>query len=275
MKFEFRSRWDSTKIISEVEFECSADASEGIKLGLAIKAAIKSGANLGGANLRGANLYGANLYGANLRGANLYGANLYGANLRGANLYGANLYGADLGGANLYGADLGGADLYGANLRGANLYGANLYGADLYGADLGGADLYGANLRGANLGGAKDLPEAALRVFKADLWMTLTQNRSEAAGVIVALREGRVDGSTYAGDCACLVGTIANVRGIDVGALDKGSDRPAERWFAMISKGDKPGDDSGGGFASRKALEWTEEWCVLNGIEVPASEAAA
>ena len=28
----------------------------------------------------------------------------------------------------------------------------------------------------------------------------------------------------------------------------------------MIKKGDKPGDDSGGGFAAEKALEWIKEW---------------
>jgi hypothetical protein len=34
----------------------------------------------------------------------------------------------------------------------------------------------------------------------------------------------------------------------------------------MIKEGDKPGDDSGGGFASAKALEWIMEWCALNGV---------
>ena len=74
------------------------------------------------------------------------------------------------------------------------------------------ADLRGANLRGADLRGA-NLIDANLRSFKSCLWMTLTENPREAAGVAKALKEGRVNGSTYLGDCACLVGTIANVRG--------------------------------------------------------------
>ena len=45
----------------------------------AVKAAVKSGANLSRANLSGANLSGANLYRADLSRANLSGANLYGA----------------------------------------------------------------------------------------------------------------------------------------------------------------------------------------------------
>ena len=142
MKFDILNRW-SGEVQFTAEIDCAPDALSSIKMGLAIRCAVKEAANLRGANLSGANLRGADLRGANLRGANLYGANLYGANLYGANLRGANLRGADL-----YGANLSGADLRGANLYGANLYGANLSGADLYGANLYGANLYGANLYG-------------------------------------------------------------------------------------------------------------------------------
>ncbi|MFT3671278.1 pentapeptide repeat-containing protein [Aestuariivirga sp.] len=171
IKFNILSRFTSAVQVT-AEIECEEDASYGIKLGLAVRWAVKAGANLYGADLTRANLYGAdltraNLYGANLTRANLYGANLYGADLTRANLYGAdltraNLYGADLTRANLYGADLTRANLYGADLTRANLYGANLtranlYGANLYGADLTRANLYGANLTRANLYGAKNL----------------------------------------------------------------------------------------------------------------------
>ena len=94
--------------------------------------------------------------------------------------------------------------------------------------------------------------------------MTLTENPREAAGVAKALKEGRVNGSTYSGDCACLVGTIANVRGVDVDTLKRNSQNPSEKWFMMISEGDKPTDDTGGGCAAKIALEWVEEWLALN-----------
>ncbi|MGJ5032438.1 pentapeptide repeat-containing protein, partial [Bradyrhizobium sp. HKCCYLS2038] len=48
------------------EIECSDDALPSVKIGLAVRWAIKSGANLSGADLYGANLSGADLYGANL-----------------------------------------------------------------------------------------------------------------------------------------------------------------------------------------------------------------
>ena len=149
-----------------------------------------------------------------------------------------------------------------ADLRDANLRDANLCDADLRDANLRGADLRDANLCGANLCGA-DLRDADLRSFRNDFWSILLTARHEVPGVITALKEGRVDGSTYSGECACLVGTIANVRGVDVEGLEQDSSRPAEQWFLMIKQGDKPGDDTGGGFAAGKALEWAEEFQAL------------
>ncbi|WCK22780.1 pentapeptide repeat-containing protein [Agrobacterium pusense] len=120
MKFDILNRF-SGEVQFSAEIDCKADDLPSVKLGMAVKVAVKESANLYGADLRSANLYG----------ANLYGANLYGADLRSANLYGANLYGADLRSANLYGADLRSANLYGADLRSANLYGADLRSANL------------------------------------------------------------------------------------------------------------------------------------------------
>ena len=146
-----------------------------------------------------------------------------------------------------------------ADLRYADLRSANLSYADLSYANLSYADLRSANLSYADL-----------RSFKADLWMTLTQNRHEVPALIAALRDGRVDGSTYEGECACLVGTIANAKSVNYDVLDHSASNHAEQWFAMIRKGDKPEDDSAGGFASKMALEWSLEWLALNEMTEPA-----
>jgi len=186
----------------------------------------------------------------------------------------AYLSGADLSGAYLTGADLRGADLRGADLSGANLSGAYLTGADLSGANLSGADLSGADLSGANLSGADRWPET-LRPFKADLWLTL----SEAAAphilqLIEWLRAGEVDGWTY-GDgksCACLVGSLERA-GATMTSCN--SHRPAERWFVMIRPGDKPEDETGGGFAAKMALQWAVEWCEAHGVPTKATGEAS
>ena len=117
-KYEIRNRWTGAVMVT-AEISVTPDMMPSVKLGLAIKWAVKSGANLSDANLRG----------ANLRDANLRGANLSGANLRDANLSDAYLSGAYLSGANLRDANLRDANLRGANLRDANLRDANLRGA--------------------------------------------------------------------------------------------------------------------------------------------------
>jgi hypothetical protein len=176
------------------------------------------------------------------------GANLRGADLGGANLGGANLGDANLGGANLRGANLGDANLGGANLRGANLRGANLRGANLRGANLGGANLRGANLGDANLAPIRD-----------DLWAVLSASPAEVPGLLTAIREGRIDGSTYEGDCACLVGTIEHIAGAPHNTLPilKGNaSRPAEIFFLSINQGDTPETNQ----FSQLAAEWVEDW---------------
>jgi uncharacterized protein YjbI with pentapeptide repeats len=140
-----------------------------------------------------------------------------------------------------------------AVLRGADLAGAGLAGAVLRGADLAGANLTGANLAGADLTGADLTP------IRDDLWAVLSAAPAEAAGLRGALTEGRVNGSTYEGDCACLVGTLANVRGVkytDMSDLAPDSSRPAERFFLGIRKGDTPETSQ----FSRLAMEWVDAW---------------
>jgi hypothetical protein len=80
LKFDVLNRW-SGEVQFSAEIGCPADALPSVKLGLAVKWAVKNGANLGGADLGGADLGGADLGGANLGGANLGGANLRSANL--------------------------------------------------------------------------------------------------------------------------------------------------------------------------------------------------
>ena len=84
MKFDIRNRL-SGEVQFTADIDCDEGAEIGIKIGLAVKWAVKTGANLDRANLDRANLDRANLYGANLNGANLTGANLTGANLNGVN----------------------------------------------------------------------------------------------------------------------------------------------------------------------------------------------
>ena len=140
--------------------------------------------------------------------------------------------------ANLRGANLRGADLYGADLRGANLYGADLYDADLYGANL-----YDANLRGANLW---QLPKDFINQCSRDILSILSYLPKEVKFLKEKLLAGEVDGSQYKGNCACLIGTLANGDGglnkvcETIPFYEKGTHNYGEMWFLNIKKGDTP-----------------------------------
>jgi len=207
-----------------------------------LEEAIRSKTNLRDADIRYANLRDADLRYANLRDANLRGTNLRYADLRYADLRDANLRGT-----NLRYADLCYADLRDADLRDADLCYADLRDADLCYADLCYADLRNANLRNA------DLLE-----IKEDFIQKLSLQKDEVEGLKVALQNGKVDGSTYAGECACFVGTIANVKKCNYNDLmvKPNSNSPIERWFLGIKKGDTPETN----IISKITVEWINEF---------------
>ena len=138
-----------------------------------------------------------------------------------------------------------------AEMRGANLQDDNLQYANLGDANLRGAYLQGAYLQYANLTLA-DLTE-----IKADVFRVLDAAPAEVEGLLLALREGRIDGSQYEGACACLVGTIANLRDCNyksLPGLEPDSSSPSERWFLAIQRGSTP--------ASSPVAAITEEWIL-------------
>ncbi|WP_374634000.1 pentapeptide repeat-containing protein [Ferrovibrio sp.] len=248
-----------------VLFECEVDArlTLGSRLGLAVKAALRAKADLSWADLSW----------ANLSEANLSEADLSWADLSWADLSEANLSEADLSKANLSEANLSEANLSWANLSWANLSEANLSKADLSWADLSWANLSKANLSEANLSWANlsKADSASLRPIKTDLFDVLIRRKGEVAGLLAALREGRINGSVYEGECACLLGTIANIASVpycDLGpGLAPDSARPIERWFMGLSKGDKP-DNHG---LAKITEAWILEFMQLEGIADPAA----
>ena len=147
----------------------------------------------------------------------------------------------------------------GANLRGSDLHGADLSGSDLRDADLSGSDLRLANLSGANLSGA-DLSGA-----KQDMIAEILRLPNELDALRAAIIGGKIDGSTYSGECACLAGTMAKTSGLIVNSGDEiGVDAapfhvdacsPRERFFLAIKAGDTPETNP----CSAIALGWVDE----------------
>ncbi len=113
-----------------------------------------------------------------------------------------------------------------------------------------------------------DLNDPVTITAKADIFAVLDTSPNEVPALLAALKEGRIQGEFYTGQCCCLVGTIANAKGIDAfdlpwrsidgldGVLKRDPDAPAERWFFSIQEGDKP--STSGRVAITVA--WVEEW---------------
>jgi hypothetical protein len=185
-------------------------------------------------------------------------ADLRSADLQYADLRSADLRSADLRSASLRSADLRYADLRSADLQYASLRSADLRYADLQYASLRSADLRYADLRSADLRDA-DLQYTDLRFFRDDLWAVLSSAPNEVMGLRTALAAGRIDGSTYEGTCACLVGTLAKVRGCrydEIDTLTPDSERPAEVFFDTIRPGDTPDNHAN----AKLAMEWIDLW---------------
>jgi hypothetical protein len=188
-------------------------------------------------------------------------ANLTDASLTDANLTRADLTRADLTDADLTDANLTRANLTDANLTRADLTDANLTDANLTDANLTRANLTGANLTRANLTGAGGL--LAIAAARADVNAVLEKAPEQASAVLGALRAGRVDGLKYYGECACLLGTVANARGCDadeIPDLPRDSSRPAEVWFMRI----RPGHTPDWCPYAALAAQWIEEWIAAH-----------
>ena len=123
---------------------------------------------------------------------------------------------------------------------------ANLRGADLYGADLRSADLRGADLRDANLYGAdeKTLPQDYINQCSRDILFILGCLKAEVPALKQMLIDGKVDGSQYEGECACLLGSLANADGgmdkvcAAIPFYEKGTHNYGEMFFTNIKEGD-------------------------------------
>jgi len=235
MKIQIKNRWTA-----EVIFECDAES-----LRVAVELAVSKKVSLRASNLRGSNLSGSDLRGSNLRDSNLRDSNLSGSNLRGSNLRDSDLSDSDLSGSDLSGSNLRGSDLSDSNLSDSNLSDSNL------------SD---SNLSDSDLSGIKD-----------DFLKKIELLAPETPGLYKAILDGHIDGSCYEGECACFVGTYANLKGVkpqalaDLCGLQMDSSSPVEKWFMGIAKGDTPENNP----VAAITAEWIRGWAKEKNVSLP------
>jgi hypothetical protein len=100
------------------------------------------------------------------------------------------------------------------------------------------ADLCGANL--------ENLPQDWINQCSRDILFILGCLKTEVPALRKMLIEGKVDGSQYEGECACLIGSLANADGglekvcQAIPFYERGTHNYGEQWFLNIHKGDTP-----------------------------------
>lgn len=118
--------------------------------------------------------------------------------------------------------------------------------------------LHGDELRDVYLRDA-DLRGADAKPIKADLWDVLLKAIPEIPNLKKSLVEGKVDGSTYDGECSCLCGTLEKSDNKKLSKIifdQRDSSRPIERLFLGIKKGDTPETNP----VSKIVMEWICEF---------------
>jgi uncharacterized protein YjbI with pentapeptide repeats len=185
---------------------------------------------------------------------------------------------ADLSNMDLSDLDLSYMNLSYANLNSTSLNNSKLNYADLNNAKLSNANLSKANLSYAILSNTKlsysylnntnlsntDLSKANLYEIKEDLFKVLDNAKPEVLGLYKALIEGRIEGAIYKGECACLIGTIANIRKVDVSTLKRNPYSLIECWSIGIKIGDIPKTNQ----ISNITKIWIEEFAKTNDIKL-------
>lgn len=112
---------------------------------------------------------------------------------------------------------------------------------------------------------------------REDLRAVLETSPKQATGLLAAIEEGRIEGASYYGTCACLIGTLAGLkRPLSEEASQDVNERrdwltavrapdmytPAESWFWEIATGDTPKTNT----YSAKAALWVQEWLIEKGL---------
>ena len=251
-KFNVHNRWTG-EVAFTAEIEVTSDMSRGWQLRLAVVWALANSVPCTDLNLNGADFTGWKCpEGSRFVCSRFDGSSFDGSRFDGSSFDGSRFVGSSFVGSSFVGSSFDGSRFVGSSFDGSSFVGSSFVGSSFDGSRFVGSSFDGSSFVGSSFDGEGDA--------KQDFLSIISDARDEIAGLIAALRDGRINGSVYSGDCACLVGTIANLRGVDVRTLHCDSSRPAEKWFLMISEGDRPGYSSPGGYASGKALEWAEEY---------------
>jgi uncharacterized protein YjbI with pentapeptide repeats len=227
------------------------------------------GSSFDGSSFVGSRFVGSRFVGSSFVGSRFVGSRFVGSSFVGSRFVGSRFDGSSFVGSRFVGSRFDGSSFDGSSFVGSSFDGSSFVGSRFVGSRFVGSRFVGSRFVGSSFDGSTDNPGHPFYGIRLDVWAIL----DAAPGEVAALREkmlaGEIDGSVYQGECACLCGTIANAQGVpytDLEGITPDAERPAERWFGPIRRGDKPTDNldaddiTDGVYALTIALRWVDQW---------------
>ncbi len=144
--------------------------------------------------------------------------------------YNSKFYNSKFDNSKFYNSTFYNSKFYNSTFYNSKFYNSKFYNSKFYNSTFDAVSVESAYLCGG------------LDSVKADLWLVLLPLKAEIPALKQSILEGKIDGSTYTGSCACLMGTIGNNCGkayTDLG-IKPNSQRPIEKWFMAFKPGHTP-----------------------------------
>lgn len=121
------------------------------------------------------------------------------------------------------------------------------------------------------------------RAIQFDVYRLFSRAPDEVMGLYNLLNAGKIDGSIYNGECACLVGSLVNLK-LGVAPRGRRDNRtvlaakglggsvyaPAESFTLAIHEGDTPLNS----WPARQLRHWIQEWINSKSVLLPVMQAA-
>jgi uncharacterized protein YjbI with pentapeptide repeats len=195
-------------------------------------------------------------------GTTIRDADLSEMDLSGVSFYNSSFYNSSFDNSSFYNSSFYNSSFDNSSFDNSSFDNSSFYNSSFYNSSFYNSSFYNSSFDNSTIKFLEEANQIGLLDFiRDDYWAILIAAGHEVPGIRAAIIEGRIDGSAYEGTCACLCGTIANIRGVNYKALEAikpNSNRPVERFFANIKKGDTPETN----ISSKYALQWLDEFVL-------------
>jgi len=213
-----------------------------------------------GKKIVGVDLSGYVLDGVSFDNSSFYNSRFYNSSFDNSSFYNSSFYNSSFYNSRFYNSSFYNSRFYNSSFDNSSFYNSRFYNSRFYNSSFDNSRFYNSSFDNKTVENiVKDGQEHIFAISKNDVWAILLPAKNEIAGLKNALIEGKINGTAYTGDCACLVGTIAKVRQCDyelMPHITPDGGRPAEMWFRGIDPGMTPENSP----KVKLTMKWIDEF---------------